>query len=1003
MPYPIEEIKPDLINTMSAIERAIYGKLQPLQITIYKTREPVSFDQRYIGEKVSLTIGESWGEIWDCAWFHFEGEIPKAVAGKKVVLLIDISGEACIVDTEGCPVQGLTNVSSEFDLSLGKPGKRVVEITEHALGGEIIDLWADAGCNDLFGKYKDSGRVLEAHIAICSEVLKELYYDFEVLIDLVSNLPAGSARLHSIIHSLNKASLIMNEYSEEEARAAREVLTKELNKQGGDASLTVSAIGHAHIDLAWLWPLRETRRKAARTFSTALMLLEKYPNYIFGASQPQLYAWVQQDYPALYKKIKQKIQEGRWEVQGAMWVEADTNITGGEALVRQILYGKKYFQKEFDQDMRVLWLPDVFGYSGALPQILRKSGVEYFMTTKLSWNIYNKFPHHTFLWSGIDGSEVLAHMPPEGTYNSAASPTSVHKAEVEYMDKGIADECLMLFGIGDGGGGPGEEHLERLEREKNLEGLLPVKQEHSIQFFDRLSLQRENYKKWHGELYLEKHQGTYTTQARSKRYNRKMEILLRELEFVSVLAQLEKNEPYPADTLERLWKEVLLYQFHDILPGSSIHRVYEESLIRYAKMEEEATELLEKVYNTLGRSTPYITNTLSWRRSEWVKVEGRWRKIEAQPMGITTFDITDINDINDISQQSDGYKEMKASDLSIENDILRVDFHQDGSIRSIYDKERMRQILSEEQAGNRLTVYHDSGDAWDFSIQYNQRPSMSCELIEMKAAVDGPKVEVVQVYRFGASQIEQKIILMEGSRRLDFETKVDWHERRKMLRSSFPLQLHTTEANCDIQFGSVKRPTHNNTGFDMAKYEICAHKWVDLSEADYGVALLNDCKYGYNLNESVLDINLLRSPTYPDEDAEQGLHEFTYSLYPHEGNAMTGKVVQAAYELNMPLRIVKQKENSYDLSAAEYSFIQTESDHVVVEAVKKAEDNSHIIVRLYECHGTSTAETIRFGQPPKYIALTDLCESEIKPLKVCGSEVQLTFKPFEIHTLKIQY
>jgi alpha-mannosidase len=387
----------------------------------------------------------------------------------------------------------------------------------------------------------------------------------------------------------------MNEYSEAEAGNARSVLAKELNKQGGASSLKISAIGHAHIDLAWLWPLRETRRKAARTFSTALMLLEKYPNYIFGASQPQLYAWVQQDYPALYEKVKKKIAEGRWEVQGAMWVEADTNIAGGEALVRQILYGKKYFQKEFNQDMRILWLPDVFGYSGALPQILRKSGIEYFMTTKLSWNIYNKFPHHTFLWSGIDGSEVLAHMPPEGTYNSAASPTSIHKAEAEYMDKGIADECLMLFGIGDGGGGPGEEHLERLERERNLEGLLPIKQEPSIQFFDRLALQRENYKKWHGELYLERHQGTYTTQAKSKRYNRKIEILLRELEFISVLAQLERNESYPDETIERLWKELLLYQFHDILPGSSIHRVYEESLHHYAKIARNHRVVRESI------------------------------------------------------------------------------------------------------------------------------------------------------------------------------------------------------------------------------------------------------------------------------------------------------------------------------------------------------------------------------------------------------------------------
>ena len=996
MPYPIKEIKQDLINTLSAIEGAVYRKIQPLQITAWKTKEPVPFEQRCCGEMKQLVTGDSWGEIWDCAWFHLEGKVPREAAGKKVVLLIDIGGEACLFDTEGCPVQGLTNVTSEFDRSLGKPGKRVAEITACARGGEIIDIWADGGCNDLFGKYNGRGRLTDADIAVCNEEMRKLYYDFEVLLELLGNLPEYSARLHSILHSLNHASLTLNEYTEEEARHARELLSAELNKKGGDASLSVSAIGHAHMDLAWLWPLRETRRKAARTFSTALMMLDRYPDYVFGASQPQLYEWVKEDYPALFEKIKRRIREGRWEVQGAMWVEADTNISGGEALVRQLLYGKRYFKREFGQDIRVLWLPDVFGYSGALPQLLKKSGVDYFMTIKLSWNIYNKFPHHSFIWSGIDGSEVLAHMPPEGTYNSAASPASIHKAEVEYLDKGIATECLMLFGIGDGGGGPGEEHLERLEREHNLEGLLPVKQEFSVDFFDRLSLKQPHLKKWHGELYLEKHQGTYTSQGRSKRYNRKLEIRLRELEFVSVLAQLIKGCPYPAGKLELLWKEVLLYQFHDILPGSSIRRVYEESLSRYAFIEQEIDALLKEVCTKLEQPAPSILNTLSWRRKEWVRLEDRWIKVEAEPMGYVW--ITDSGR----SLERD-FHSPKATVNSLENDILLVSFNPDGSIQSIYDKEMKREILDSEQSGNKLTIYHDTGDAWDFSIQYSQRPPLSCELVSAEASVEGPKAEVVQVYRFGASQIEQRIVLMEGSRRLDFVTRADWHESLKMLRTSFPLKLKAMEAGCDIQFGSVMRPTHGNTGFDMARHEICAHKWVDLSEPDYGVALLNDSKYGYSVNDSILDINLLRSPKYPDEDADQGYHEFTYSLYPHKGNAVSGRVNQAAYELNMPLSVHARSAGSGDMNGGDFSFVRTDSDQILVEAVKKAEDSSHIIIRLYESHGTSADAMIKFGLPPRRAALADLMEQEMIPLELCGSEVRLIFKPFEIHTLKIQY
>ncbi len=996
MPYPMKEIRRNFISTLQAIEGAIYKKLQPLNVTMWKTSEPVSFQQRYSGEMKTLSIGDSWGDIWDCAWIHFEGEVPQEAVNKKIVLLIDISGEACLFSEEGCPVQGLTNISSEFDLSLGKPGKRVVEIANSSKGGESIDLWADAGCNDLFGKYQDHGRLMEAHIAECNKVMKELYYDFEVLLDLLENLPENSARFHSIIHSLNLASLFLNEYTDVEAGKAREILAAELEKKGGDASLSISAIGHAHIDLAWLWPIRETKRKAARTFSTALNMMDRYKDYVFGASQPQLYQWVKEDYPALYEKIKDKVSEGRWEVQGAMWVEADTNLSGGEALIRQILYGKRYFKQEFGQDIRVLWLPDVFGYSGALPQLLKKSGIDYFMTIKLSWNTYNKFPHHTFLWSGIDGSEVLAHMPPEGTYNSAASPTSIHKAETEYLDKGVATDCMMLFGIGDGGGGPGEEHLERLKREENLNGLIPVKQEFGIEFFDRLSVKYENYPKWHGELYLEKHQGTYTSQGKNKRFNRKLEILLRELEFVSAMARLRKDSTYPAEQIEEIWKEVLLYQFHDILPGSSIHRVYDESLRRYEALEIKIKDLLQDACQHLGQTTPFIINTLSWKRREWVQFEGRYIRVEAQPMGFTTLNC-------DICQkEQEEFLSLKASKNKLENEFLKVEFKEDGSIQSIYDKEMKREILEADCPGNVLRVYHDTGDAWDFSIQYRQREAQPCALINVSTTVNGPKAEVVQVYQFGTSQIEQRIVLTEGSRRLDFITKVDWHESNKMLRTSFFLQLKALEASCDIQFGSVKRPTHSNTGVDMARYEVCAHKWVDLSEADYGVALLNDCKYGYCLKENILDLNLLRSPGYPDEIADKGLHEFTYSLYPHTGNETTGMVAQAAYELNMPLSVHFEK-NTCKTESEDFSFIQIDNNNIIVETVKKAEDSSHIILRVYECHGTTTVTGIRFGLPPKGVVLTDLMEQEIMPLEVYGCEVNIKFKPFEIHTLKIEY
>lgn len=992
MPYPINEIKPSLKSTLALISKSVFTPITTLEVNIWKTREPVPFDKRLTGEHKNINIGDSWGKLWDCAWFNFKGTVPKTAAGNKVVLLIDISGEACIFDAAGCPIQGLTNVNSDFDYSLGKPGKRVVEIVDCAVGGEEVDFWADAGCNDLFGKYQDHGTLKEAHIALCHQNMRMLYYDFEVLYTLMNNLPENSARAFSIMHSLNQASLVLNEFSEEEAVLARNILAPELSKKGGDPSLSISAIGHAHIDLAWLWPIRETRRKAARTFSTVIMMMDRYPDYFFGASQPQLYAWVKEDYPALYEKIKEKVKLGRWEVQGAMWVEADTNISGGEALVRQLLYGKRFFWDEFQKDIKVLWLPDVFGYTGSLPQLLKKSGIDYFMTIKLSWSVHNKFPHHTFLWSGIDGSEILAHMPPEGTYNSPASPSSIRKAENENQDKGIVPECLLLFGIGDGGGGPGEEHLERLVRERNLEGLAPVTQEPAIDFFNRMNAHRSKLKAWHGELYLERHQGTLTTQAKNKLFNHKIESDLRELELFSMLANLLGGYTYPAQRIESIWKEVLLYQFHDIIPGSSIKRVYDESLQRYEIIEGEISSLLLNACHSLAGNSPTVFNTLSWQRNEWIKYEDMWFKVMVPSMGYSTL----------VNQSKTDPSPMRAENNLLENDKLRVIFSQDGSIKSIYDKEYSREAITPGSVGNRLTVYYDDGDAWDISIQYPQRQSGNFVLQSSSVLLDGPKAELIQSYTYGDSHLEQRIILMNDSRRIDFVTSVDWRESSKMLRVSFPINVLALDATCGIQFGSIKRPLFANTSYDMAKNEVCAHKWADLSEPGYGAALLNDCKYGYYVHGNVLDLNLLRSTDYPGVSADRGLHKFTYSLLPHIGDHITGNVIREAYELNMPLRIISPLADSQGLSDS-ISLIEVDSPNIIVETVKKAEDSDDMIVRLYECNGTVTTAKLRFGVSPKEIALVDLMEKEVSIPEKYDKFIPLTFKPFEILTIKLTF
>jgi len=1026
-------------RTIAGLPKAVYEPVADLAVEAWVTREPVAYADRKQGEHKAIKVGETWGELWDCAWFHLSGQIPDDAKNKSLVLLIDFNGEGLVVDAKGNPRQGLTAISSEFDYSLGRPGKRVVPWQ----GSNNVDLWIDVGLNDLFGRLPNGGRLEEARIAIRRENLQSLCFDFEVLRELLNQLPNQKARYATILQALYDAAVLLaTGLTDDAVNAAAQRLKEELDKQGGTPSLTISALGHAHIDLAWLWPLRETIRKGARTFSTVLRMMERYPDYKFGASQPQLYQWMKDHYPSLYKEIKKRVKEGRWEVQGAMWVEPDCNIPSGESLVRQILYGKQFFLDEFGKDVTNLWEPDVFGYSGSIPQILRKAGIDTFMTQKLSWSTFNKHPHHTFHWEGIDGSSVLVHMPPEATYNSSAAPRAIARAENDYLDKEVSGNCLLLFGIGDGGGGPGEEHLERLAREKNLDGLAPVVQEFSEVFFDRLKMDSDKYARWRGELYLERHQGTFTSQARNKRFNRKIELSLRDAELACVRAMLAGHE-YPSAALERIWKEVLLLQFHDILPGSSITRVFDESRARYAAMLAEVEELIDAADHALlgSGSNSAVVNSLSWPRKEWIKVDGSWRLVE-----VDSFAICPLPD------PSESLGSVSATPELLDNCILRVRFDAIGNIESIFSTDIGREILRRDSPANVLAVYEDRGDAWDFPFDYDAPGHTVFELVSTEAFVDGPKGVIRQVRKYGNSTLTQEISVVEGSRRIDFKTTVDWQERNKMLRTNFPVAVHADRAKCEIQFGHIDRPTHGNTSWDWAQDEVCAQKWIDLSEPGYGVALLNDCKYGHRIKDGILDLNLLRSPSYPDPAADEGEHEFTYSLLPHSGDHVSGHVVQAAYELNVPLRLVEGVETTdapslirigdscsqqevagecivppsghpeaatgptpegsrklarWSKTPGKDDALESdpegvaESQGVIVETIKKAESNDDVIVRLYEAHGRSTWTRLRPGFPVTAVRSVDLMEGNGQYFFPSPDPYEIGLNPFEIETLRL--
>jgi alpha-mannosidase len=1007
-----KEHKEFLTTIRDRIQHSIYKPICDLRVTSWVTPEPVPFSKKQSGKKIKLNKGDKWGKLWDCAWMLIEGKIPQEAKGKQSVILIDVNGEACIFDDNGVPIQGLTTRNSRHVPSLGSPGKCVYNFFKNDIiaGNEHINFWIEAGCNDLFGGFA-GGELAECCIAEYSKELQNLFYDFAVLYELMLTLPNDRARYHTILNALTNAAHCMCNYTDAEAIKARTILKPELSKKGAKpASFSVTALGHAHIDLGWTWPIRETIRKGCRTFSTVLSLMDKYPDYIFCASQPQLYQWMKDRYPKLYDKIKKRVAQGRWEPAGVMWVESDVNIPSGESLVRQILYGKKFFKTEFGKDVDICFLPDCFGFTPSLPQLLKKADVNYFLTQKTTWVAFASYPHDVFQWYGIDGSSVLAHLPPFEHYSSSAAPESIVTYEKQFKDKMVCSQTLVLFGQGDGGGGPGIEHLEALKREKDLDGMPIVKQQTMAKFFEQIEKNCGDYATWHGPLDLDRHQGTFTSQAKIKWYNRKLEFALRDLEITAVKAMLKsRSYQYPMDQLNKIWKEMLLYQFHDILPGTSINRVYSEAFARYEKFFVDVNELMKKAYAALyvrsKNNSKLAVNTLSWDRCEWISDGKKWYLAEVPSLSETAIKESDI----------DKGCEISAGAKQLENEILIVKFADDGSIVSIWDKEKNYEVLEKGMKANRLAIYMDEinrqtpqereksydltwgyENAWDFPIHYSKAEIEHFKLEKTRAYENGPQAIIEKEYVYNKSILKQKIILTSNSRRIDFQTEVNWLERFKMLRTSFPVDIKTNEARCEVQFGNVKRNTHKNTNWDYAKFESVAHKWVDMSRDDYGVALLNDCKYGHCLFGNTLDIALLRGPGYPNLESDKGIHQFTYSLYPHKGNYIEGQVVRRAYELNVPFNIVNGRKTVQD-----GSFITINTPGVVIETIKKAEDSNDIIVRLYECHGNKVKCKIELGLNVNHAQLVDLLEEKGKSLKIEDNSIELDFGQFEVHTIKL--
>lgn len=869
-----------------------------------------------------------------------------------------------------------------------------------------------------------------------------------VALETTSNLDDNNPAKHHLLTAVNEAFIALDSrdplgedkfYASVESAA--QVLKSGIEKAGAPLDAIIHASGHAHIDVAWLWTLGQTRRKSERTFHNVIRLMEQFPDYHFSQSQPQVYQFIKEDHPRLFESIKQRIHEGRWEPMGGMWVEADCNLSGAESLARQFLLGRTFFCENFGKDAEspVLWLPDVFGYAWALPQLIQQAGLKYFMTIKIGWSQYNRLPYDTFMWQGIDGTQILTHFSTvkefgseyASTYNSMANVSEALGTWQNFQQKELQKDLLMAYGYGDGGGGPTREMLENIAVMQNFPALPQVKQSSVKQFFESIEPLTESKMMpiWNGELYLEYHRGTYTTQARNKRANRKSEFLLHDAEFIATLASLIANYQYPNAQFNEAWKTVCLNQFHDIIPGSSIGPVYEESQQQYAELKQNVTKLYEEALQTLSQKLDgdiLLVNPTSFTQQGLVFIPGdelqgftlNGEPLPAQPADsglwvdageLVPYSVTALSSVRQLAV-ADFSIAASSNTPKLENDFLLVEFNLNGDITRIFDKKANREVLPLNAIANQFQVFEDrpkSWDAWDVDIFYDDKlwlaePASSIKFIEY-----GELRQTIEIKRkIQNSEFTQHISLSRNSPRLDFGTHINWQERHTMLKVAFPVDVLSPQATYEIQWGNVTRPTHRNNSWDWARFETCAQKWVDLSEGNYGVSLLNDCKYGHDIHDNLMRITLLRSPSMPDPMADFGEHEFKYCIYPHVGS-WNEATQREAYLLNDPIIVYKVeggeiKAERKSLITSLQSLVSCSSPNVIIETVKQAEDGDGIIVRLYESQRKRGQVQVRIGSAVESAWATNLLEENESAANVVNDSIILDLRPYQIVTLKIK-
>jgi alpha-mannosidase len=940
-------------------------------------------------------IGETFGPQWATYWFRLAATVPERWAGRPVELVWDSGCEALLYG-DGAPVQGLVK-GGGYDRTtapLGTPSGRV-------------ELELEMACNDLMGlpdpfpRRRDRtgrtwqeptqdrsaqasrapARLVRAGLALFDPEAWEMAWDFEALCQLVAEPgldPSWEGRLLAELDRFARSWVAADRGTWPEARA---ILADLLAHRNAGSAHEITAIGHAHIDTAWLWPLAETRRKVVRSWASQLALMDRYPEHRFAASSAQHYAWLEQDAPGLYERLRERVREGRWEIVGGSWVEPDLNLPSGESLVRQLLYGQRDLQERFGARCREFWTPDTFGYNGQIPQILRGAGIDRFLTQKLSWNQFTEPPHHSFRWAGIDGSEVLVHMPPADTYNAEVSIAELRASAARFKDHDRTAGSLLVFGHGDGGGGPTAEMLELARRAGDLQGVPRVQLAPASEFFDRLEEDLGRPRPITGELYFEYHRGTYTSQARTKRGNRACERLLGEAEAAAALAHRLGRADYPTEELRELWQTVLTCQFHDILPGSSIREVYEDAERDLARVAAGATALRDAAVAVLGDGALNLT---PFAREEVVEVDGGLAAVRAPAYGFAApAELAPV----------------RRDRLTLANEHLTATLDEQGRLVSLVHDGREAiaapaNVL--ELSDDRPVAY----DAWEVEPYTDDTRRALPGAHAHRVLTDTPeRLELAFEHRIGErSMLEQVVRLDAGARRLEFRSRIDWRERHALLQVAFPLAVRSPRATYEMQFGVAERPTHANTQADAAQFEVPAHRFGDLTEHGFGVALLTPDTHGMSTHGSTMRLSLLRAPTDPDPEADQGEHEIRYAVLPHRGSWQDAGVLAQARAFAEPL-VCAPREGA---GAGRGGFAEVDDPALVLDSIKRAEDSDALILRLYEAHGSRGSARVRVGVPFSRACRTDLLEGEDDELPSRDGAIEVAFRPWELITIALR-